>query len=114
MSVPAARSNPTVGPLMRAAPRGPRPPGCRAAPGFGGPLVQVGHRLVAGLADLLPSTMIHWLLLVQAVAIAVSGVYLQSVVTPLSDSRAADVTPLRALVSGCPVLPAAGTLGDGR
>ncbi|WP_247677324.1 hypothetical protein [Micromonospora sp. C41] len=41
----------------------------------------------AGLADLLPATVILWLLLVQAVAVAVSGVYLQSVVTPLSDPR---------------------------
>ncbi|AYF32212.1 hypothetical protein CSH63_33195 [Micromonospora tulbaghiae] len=41
----------------------------------------------AGLADLLPATVILWLLLVQAVAVAVAGVYLQSVVTPLSDPR---------------------------
>ncbi|MBC9001302.1 hypothetical protein [Micromonospora aurantiaca (nom. illeg.)] len=41
----------------------------------------------AGLADLLPATVILWLLLVQAVAVAVSGVYLQSVVTPLADPR---------------------------
>lgn len=41
----------------------------------------------AGLADLLPAGVILWLLLVQAVAVAVSGVYLQSVVTPVSDPR---------------------------
>ncbi|MEH0825438.1 MULTISPECIES: hypothetical protein [Micromonospora] len=41
----------------------------------------------AGLADLLPATAILWLLLVQAVAVAVAGVYLQSVVTPLADPR---------------------------
>jgi hypothetical protein len=59
----------------------------------------------AGLADLLPAAVILWLLLVQAVAVAVSGVYLQSVVTPLSDPQAADGTPLRALASGGPVSP---------
>ncbi|AYF29325.1 hypothetical protein CSH63_18005 [Micromonospora tulbaghiae] len=41
----------------------------------------------AGLAELLPKVAILWLLLVQAVAVAVAGVYLQSVVTPLSDPR---------------------------
>lgn len=41
----------------------------------------------AGLADLLPAKVILWLLLVQAVAVAVSGVYLQSVVTPVSSPR---------------------------
>ncbi|WP_244933157.1 hypothetical protein [Micromonospora tulbaghiae] len=49
----------------------------------------------AGLADLLPATVILWLLLVQAVAVAVSGVYLQSVVTPLSDPRDDDGRRLR-------------------
>lgn len=54
----------------------------------------------AGLAELLPAAAILWLLLVQAVAVAVSGVYLQSVVTPLSDPRAGDGTPLRRLGGG--------------
>ncbi len=48
----------------------------------------------AGLADLLPALAVKWLMLVNAVAIAVSGVYLQSVVTPLSDPKDADGNPL--------------------
>lgn len=59
----------------------------------------------AGLADLLPILAVKWLMLVEAVAVAVSGVYLQSVVTPLSDPRDDTGAPLRKLTSGGPVSP---------
>lgn len=63
----------------------------------------------AGLTDLVPAKVVLWLALVNAVAIAMSGVYLQAVVTPLSDPRSADG---RRLVPAEPAQPPSGTADD--
>lgn len=55
-------------------------------------LTMIGAGLAAitgfsGLAELIPELAVKWLLLIEGAYIAVTGVYLQRVVTPAADPR---------------------------